>query len=163
MIYLMTFLLKTYFAARRLTLADSSYRYVQLWNGTNQALLSWSSIPPAQNCIAIETHSLLRKIKELDSITYKDSTKAIRESLSLVDICWTASREASASPPCQRIASKMPLALPSWRKFVWPLTVLISPIPHNGGVRHSEPSARKSGRLSANPGPMSCSSRSVYG
>ena len=41
--------------------------------------------------------------------------------------------------------------------------VSVRPMPHSGGVRHSAPVASPSGRSSARPAPMSCSSRSVYG
>ena len=44
-----------------------------------------------------------------------------------------------------------------------PLTVSDKPIPHRGGVRHSLPPARKSGRPSASSRPMSCSNKSVNG
>ena len=61
------------------------------------------------------------------------------------------------------MASSRFLALPSCRKLLWLPTVFVNPIPHNAGVFHSLPFASKSGRLSANPSPISCSNRSVYG
>lgn len=36
-----------------------------------------------------------------------------------------------------------------------------TPMPQSGAVRHSVPEARASGRLSARPGPISCSKRSL--
>ena len=74
----------------------------------------------------------------------------------------SASRAASASPPCQRIASSRLRARPSCRKRVWPLTVSTRPMPHSGGVRHSAAGRprRRAGRRPG-PAPMSWSSRSV--
>ena len=57
----------------------------------------------------------------------------------------TRSRAASASPPCQRIASSRSRARPSCRKRVWRLTVSTRPMPHSGGVRHSRPVGSTSG------------------
>ena len=50
-----------------------------------------------------------------------------------------------ASPPCQRMASSRLRARPSCRNWVCPLTVLVRPMPHSGGVRHSRPLASNSG------------------
>ena len=66
-----------------------------------------------------------------------------------------ASRDFCASPPCQSTASVRLRARPSCRKKVWPDTVSVSPTPHSGGVRHSNPSACPSGRRSASPSPIS--------
>ena len=59
----------------------------------------------------------------------------------------SASRAACASPPCQRIASVRLRARPSCRKWVWPLTASVRPMPQSGGVRHSRPSATTLGPM----------------
>ncbi len=62
------------------------------------------------------------------------------------------SRAGCASPPCQRMASARLRARPSCRKRVWPLTTATRPMPHSGGVRHSEPEARAVGAAVGEPG-----------
>jgi len=48
---------------------------------------------------------------------YRDFRKERSTFLSFWDIFCTASRETVASPPCQRIASSIPLEWPPWSKF----------------------------------------------
>src|SRR4029079_14649247 len=92
---------------------------------------------------------------------HSELTKASSASRSVWDSAANLLRAAYASTPCQRIASVTLLARPSSRNRVCPLTVSVSPTPQSGGVRHWLPLASPSGRLSASPSPMSCSSISV--
>ena len=97
----------------------------------------------------------------VNSFCHSDCKKATSASRSLWLSWRTNSRAGSASPPWNMIASISVRARPSCRYAGMPLTVAVRPMPHSGGVRHSRPSASKSGRSSANSSPMSCNSRSV--
>ena len=91
------------------------------------------------------------RIMFIRPIRQRECRKASKAARSSRVMAATRSFAASASPPCQRIASRRLRARPSWRNSVWPLTVSVRPMPQSGGVRHSLPLASPFGPAVGEP------------
>ena len=87
---------------------------------------------------------------ELRPFRQRERRKASSAARSSAFMATTRSFAASASPPCQRIASSRLRAQPSCKKNVWPLTVSVSPM-HHVAPKARVP-ARRAARLSCSVG-----------